>query len=90
MLCLLSMKFVWLSSEYDDPGQEVVSHEPVEQVEQGKHQREHPPETGKGDLLFYFYVLYSTLLHLPPLRTDSVIEPRTVATGALAVRCSKH
>jgi hypothetical protein len=43
------MKFEWLSSEYDDPGQEVVSHKPVEQIEQGKHQREHPPETRNGN-----------------------------------------
>jgi hypothetical protein len=39
----------------------------------------------------FFYVLYSTLLHLPLLRDstvsdDSGIEPRTVATSALAVR----
>ncbi len=32
-------------------------------------------------------VLYSTLLHLPPFRFPG-IEPRTVATGALAVRQS--
>ena len=37
MLCLLSMKFEWLSSEYDDRGQQVVSHKPVEQVKHGKH-----------------------------------------------------
>jgi hypothetical protein len=40
------------------------------------------------------YVLYSTLLHLPPFRFHCVgecwIEPRTVATSALAVRRSSH
>jgi hypothetical protein len=46
----------------------------------------------RGIFLNIFYVLYSTLLPLPPLRSDSIvptdagIEPRTVATGALAVR----
>jgi hypothetical protein len=30
----------------------------------------------------FYYVLYSTLLHLPP--TDAGIESRTVATGVLA------
>jgi hypothetical protein len=40
---------------------------------------------------FFRYVLYSTLLHLLPLRfhgVDAGIEPRTVATLALAVRRS--
>jgi hypothetical protein len=40
---------------------------------------------------FYCYVVYSTLLHLPPLRfhdVDAGIEPRTVPTLALAVRRS--
>ncbi len=45
--------------------------------------------------IFFMYVLYSTLLHLPLLRFHAVsedvgIEPRTVATSALAVRRSKH
>jgi hypothetical protein len=50
----------------------------------------------KGELggiffLFSFYVRYSTLLHLPPLRlhcstADAGIEPGTVATLASAVR----
>jgi RsiW-degrading membrane proteinase PrsW (M82 family) len=39
--------------------------------------------------IFFFYVMYSTLLHLPPHRStvseDAGIEPRTVATSALAV-----
>ncbi len=45
----------------------------------------------------FTYLLYSTLLHLPPHRfhsavpTDAGIEPRTVATvGAFAVRRSNH
>jgi hypothetical protein len=40
-----------------------------------------------------FVLLYSTLLHLPPLRfhcADGCWELRTVATGPLAVRCSNH
>ncbi len=45
-------------------------------------------------IFFVFFVLYSTLLHLPPLRFHCVhgsgIEPRTVAIGALAVRRSNH
>ncbi len=44
-----------------------------------------------GDF-FSFSLQYSALLHLPPLRfivpTDAGIEPRTVATCALAVRRS--
>ncbi len=40
-----------------------------------------------------FYVLYPTLLHLPPsdfdVSEDAGIEPRT-ETSALAVRSSKH
>jgi hypothetical protein len=44
---------------------------------------------------YYFSVRYSTLLCLPPLRYSTVledagIEPRTVATLALAVRHSNH
>jgi hypothetical protein len=46
---------------------------------------------GGGDFIF---VLNSALLHLQPLRShcaeDARIEPRTVATGALAVRRSNH
>jgi hypothetical protein len=41
---------------------------------------------------FYFFVLYLTLLHLPPLRfhcADGCWD-RTVATGALAVRRSNQ
>ncbi len=51
---------------------------------------------GGGEFLdiFFFYIRYSTLLHLPPLRFHCVagccIEPRTVATATLAVRRSKH
>ncbi len=53
----------------------------------------------RGSEYFYFYfiflfVLHSTLLHLPPLDstvpTDAGIEPRTVATSALAVRHSNY
>jgi hypothetical protein len=44
--------------------------------------------------IFSFYVRYSTLLHLPPsdstVPEDAGIEPRTVATTALAVRRSNH
>jgi hypothetical protein len=85
MLCLLSMKFEWLSSEYDDPGQQVVSHKPVEQVKHGKHQREHPPKTGKGD--FFTYYIQHCFFCRPSDSTeptDAGIEPRTVATGSLA------
>jgi hypothetical protein len=43
---------------------------------------------------FFPNVLYSTLLHLPPsdstVSEDAGIEPRTVATSALAVRRSNH
>ncbi len=49
---------------------------------------------GGGFFLFIFFVLYSALLHLPPLRFHCAdgagIEPMTVATGALAVRRSNH
>jgi hypothetical protein len=50
---------------------------------------------GGGEEFLIFFVLYSTLLHLPPLRFHCAdgccgIEPRTVATGALAVRRSNH
>ncbi len=41
----------------------------------------------------FFSELYSTLLHLPPLRfhsEDAGIEPRTVASSALAVRRSNQ
>ncbi len=42
----------------------------------------------RGIYWIFFYVLYSTLLHLPPLRytvsEDAGVEPRTVATSALA------
>ncbi len=51
----------------------------------------------KKILNFIFNVLHSTLLHLPPLRFHfhcvggcHGIEPRTVATSALAVRHSNH
>jgi len=44
----------------------------------------------------FFFILYSALLHLPPLKFhcadgcwDRIIEPRTVATSALAVRRSE-
>ncbi len=48
--------------------------------------------------VIFLYVLYSTLLHLLPLRFHCVgaseyagiIEPRTVAVFALAVRRSNH
>jgi hypothetical protein len=40
--------------------------------------------------IFFMYVLYSTLLRLPPLRFRCVGEPRRVATSALAVRRSSH
>jgi hypothetical protein len=45
--------------------------------------------------IIIFFVLYSTLLHLPSppdstVPTDAGIESRTVATGALAVRRSYH
>jgi len=47
-----------------------------------------------GFLYFSFYIRYSTLLHLPPLifnvSEDAGIEPRTVATTALAIRRSNH
>jgi hypothetical protein len=47
-----------------------------------------------GEFFFFFFVLYSTLLHLPPsdstVSTDAGTEPRTVATGALAIRRSTH
>jgi hypothetical protein len=44
---------------------------------------------------FFFYVRYSTLIHLPSLRfyfvsEDAGIETRTVATTALAVRRRNH
>ncbi len=39
-------------------------------------------------LNFFFNVLYSTRLHLPPLRStvseDAWIEPKTIATAALS------
>ncbi len=45
-------------------------------------------------LIYLFFILNSTLLHLPPsdstVLTDAGIEPRTVATGALAVSRSNH
>jgi hypothetical protein len=45
-----------------------------------------------GGFFLFFYVLHSTLLHLPPLRCtvseDDGIEPRTVAALALAIRRS--
>jgi hypothetical protein len=48
----------------------------------------------QGDFWIFCFVLYSTLLHLPPSDTtvseDAGIEPRTVATLALAVRRSNH
>ncbi len=50
----------------------------------------------KGELFwtFAFHVRYSTLLHMPPsdytASEDAGIEPRTVATMALAVRSSNH
>jgi hypothetical protein len=47
-----------------------------------------------GRFFFFFFVLNSALLHLPPLRFPCAdgcwIEPRTVPTGALAVRRSNH
>ncbi len=43
---------------------------------------------------FFIYLRYSTFLHLPPsdstVSEDARIEPRTVATTALAVRHSDH
>jgi hypothetical protein len=52
------------------------------------------PKYFLGDFLIFFFVLYSALLHLPPsdstVPTDAGIEPRTVATSALAVRRSNH
>ncbi len=50
-------------------------------------------DSKQGDFFdFFFYVLYTTLLHLPPptVSEDAEIEPRTVATSALAVRRSNH
>ncbi len=47
-----------------------------------------------GIFFICFSILYSALLHLPPsdstVPTDAGIEPRTVATSALAVRRSNH
>jgi hypothetical protein len=47
----------------------------------------------QGDYLD-FYVLYSTLFHLPAsdstVSEDAGIEPRTVATSALTVSRSNH
>ncbi len=51
-------------------------------------------ETDNSAWLNFFYVLYSTLLHLPPLRFHCVggcwDRTRTVATLALAVRQSNY
>ncbi len=52
-------------------------------------------EKNKYFLGGFFFILYSALLHLPPLRFHCAdgcyrIEPRTVATDALAVRRSNH
>jgi hypothetical protein len=49
----------------------------------------------KGEMfLDFFFIKYSTLLHLPPsdstVPTNAGIEPRTVATIALAIRRSNH
>ncbi len=48
----------------------------------------------RGIFGFFFYVLYSTLLYLPPLRFHCVggcwIDPGTVATSPLAVKRSNH
>jgi hypothetical protein len=45
----------------------------------------------KGDIFGIFKILYSTLLHLlPTVSEDNGIEPRTVATLALAVRRYKN
>jgi hypothetical protein len=41
-------------------------------------------------VLLYFPLLYSTLLHLPPLRFHCIEGCSTVATSALTVRRSKH
>jgi hypothetical protein len=47
-----------------------------------------------GGFFNFFVVLYSALFHLPPsdstVPTDAGMEPRTVATCALAVRRSNH
>jgi hypothetical protein len=47
-----------------------------------------------GGIFYFLFVLYSALLHLPPLRfhcADGCWDrTRTVATGALAVRRSNH
>jgi hypothetical protein len=47
-----------------------------------------------GIFFDYFYVLYTTLLHLPPsdftVSEDAGIETRTIATLAFAVRRSNH
>ncbi len=46
------------------------------------------------EMVNLFEVLYLTLLHPPPsdssVSEDAWVEPRTVATLALAVRRSKH
>ncbi len=48
----------------------------------------------RGIFIVFFNVLYSTLLHLPPLSSTvseyAEIEPRTVATFALADRRSNN
>jgi hypothetical protein len=48
----------------------------------------------KGGFFLFCSLQYSALLHLPPsdstVPTDAGIEPRTVATVALAVRRSNH
>jgi hypothetical protein len=51
------------------------------------------PEYNRGIFylyLFFFYVLYSTRLHLPPLSSTVSEDAGTVATSALAVRRSNH
>jgi hypothetical protein len=48
----------------------------------------------RGEIFGFVYALYSTVLHLLPSDStgseDAGIEPRTVATSALAVRRSNH
>ncbi len=64
-----------------------------DQIENYINDPRNDPERNGGFFLFFSYYIQHCFICRPSdstVPTDAGIEPRTVATGALAARCSNH